>query len=218
VVSEIETDISLPQNLFQVPPDIELGESGTLATESKTDLRSDPDWVAAIAAKNSKNWEELLKRARAVTRKYPESFDGFFWLGFGYNELAFYADSMVIHERALQINPKSSSSWNNLAVAYESLSKLSEALAAYEKSVQINPNDGIAWGNLGNANARVGRHADALSAYQKGANLQPQSTRMWRGLAMAHIRLGNREKAREAVAELRKVDSVEAERLEKQIP
>lgn len=57
-------------------------------------------------------------------------------------------DSLTLWEKAVQINPESSSAWTGLATSYHAHNKSTAALQAYLKAVSLNPANKIALNNL----------------------------------------------------------------------
>ncbi|HTU33031.1 MAG TPA: DUF3857 domain-containing protein [Candidatus Acidoferrum sp.] len=92
--------------------------------------------------------------------------------------------SILLLQRATQIQPDHQSAWNELGLAYLQSRKPADALMAFQKEAQVNPSDGRVHDYLGAAFEELHRDDDAAAAFQKQTALQPLD-------AVAHAQLGN---------------------------
>jgi len=60
------------------------------------------------------------------------------------------------YRHALDHDPRSQDTWNNLGQAYERLDQLEDALAAYDHALELDPKFTIAWKNRASLIARMG--------------------------------------------------------------
>lgn len=80
---------------------------------------------------------------------------------------------------AVNLSPKLSGAWVNLAAAFENQGSHWEAAKASREAVKLNPNDGLAWTNLGNSLKNSGRATEAAAAYREAVRLQPHNLSLW---------------------------------------
>ncbi len=108
-------------------------------------------------------------------------------------------------KRAVEVDPKHKSAWNNLGNAYLAQRKTNEAIAAYQKQIEVNACDEYAYNNLGRAYWTERKYEDAVSAFRKQIEVNPLDR-------YAHANLGSLyaewHKYEEAVPELEKAVSL----------
>lgn len=64
----------------------------------------------------------------------------------GFNE-----DALIAYDKALEIDPKHVSAWNNKGIVLSRLKRFEEAISCYDKAIEINPEYANAWYNKANA-------------------------------------------------------------------
>jgi tetratricopeptide (TPR) repeat protein len=163
-------------------------------------IHVDPDFVAAEAAEDSKDYAGLLKNAKQLVSDYPGSSLAHYILGVAYGKMHFFADAAASFQQAIKLKPDYVDAWNNLGWAYTQLGKLPEAVTVFEQLIKFTPKDAQVWSNLGGAQARMGRETDAIAAYKMAIQLRPD-------YADAHFNLGaayaNQNKVEDAVKSFR---------------
>ncbi len=146
-------------------------------------VSSDPDYAVASAAEDAKNYPELLKSARVLAGRYPNSALVHYILGEAYAKLGFFPDAATAFQEAIKLKPDYTDAWYNLGWAYTRAGKSSEAADVFQQLLKLTPRDPVVWADLGSAYAGQGHPADAINAYQKAVELKPD-------YADAHFKLG----------------------------
>jgi tetratricopeptide (TPR) repeat protein len=146
-------------------------------------IYSDPNFTAAAAAEDAKNYPELLKSAKLLAGDYPMSSLAHYILGVAYGKLGFYPDAAVAFQQAIKLKPDYIDAWNNLGWAYTQSGRFADAVGVFQQLIKFTPNDAKIWSNLGGAQAGQGHEADAIAAYQMAIQLKPD-------YADAHFNLG----------------------------
>jgi tetratricopeptide (TPR) repeat protein len=146
-------------------------------------IYSDPDFTAASAAEDAKNYPELLKNAKLLVGSYPMSSLARYILGVAYGKLGFYPDAAAAFQQAIKLKPDYIDAWNNLGWADTQAGKFGDAVGVFQQLIKFTPNDARIWSNLGGAQAGQGHEADAIAAYQMAIQLKPD-------YADAHFNLG----------------------------
>ncbi len=125
-----------------------------------------------------------------------------------------YKLAVELLKKAVELEPKHKSAWNNLGRAYFSDRQYDPAIAAYKKQIEINPYDQYAFNNLGLAYLQQQKYDEAVSAFQKQIEMNPLDK--W-----AHANLGatyiQQHKYAEAVPELEKATSLRLDDAELQV-
>jgi len=146
-------------------------------------IYSDPDYTAATAAEDAKDYAALLKDAKELASRYPERSLAHYILGVAYGKLNFYPDAAAEFQQAIKLMPDYIDAWNNLGWAYTQSGKNAEAVGVFQQLVKLTPNDAQVWSNLGGAQAGLGHEADAIVSYQMAIQLKSD-------YADAHFNLG----------------------------
>ncbi len=118
-----------------------------------------------------------------------------------------YQAAADLLKRAVELEPKHRSAWNNLGNAYFGLRRFDDAVAAYRKQLDANPYDARAYNNLGLAFWRVEKYDDALAAFRKQLEISPLDRPAHRNLGALLV---ERHRYAEGVSELEKAASLDA--------
>lgn len=124
-----------------------------------------------------------------------------------YNDLAVisifekdYTKSIEYALKAIELDPKLASAYNNLGVAYANGKKdYDKAMEYYRQAIEINPRYSTAYQNLGEAQFLSGKLDDAISSYVKSLELDPASAQANYGLAAVY---SSKKKNVEAIQKL----------------
>ena len=144
---------------------------------------SDPDYAVAGAAEDAKNYPELLKSAKVLADRYPNSALVQYILGEAYAKLGFFPDAATAFHEAIKLKPDYIDAWYNLGWAYTQAGKLPEAAGVFQQLLRLSPRDPQVWDKLGDVYVGQGHQADAVGAFEKAVELKPD-------YADAHFKLG----------------------------
>jgi tetratricopeptide (TPR) repeat protein len=158
-------------------------------------IYSDPNFVAAESAEETRDFARLLKHARQLVADYPDSSLAHYILGVAYGKLNFFADAAACFQQAIKLKPDYVDAWNNLGWAYSKSGKFADAAAVFEQLVKFTPGDARAWSKLGGACAGQGHKAEAIDAYQKAIQLKPDDPDAHFDLGVAYASQGKFEEA-----------------------
>jgi tetratricopeptide (TPR) repeat protein len=86
-----------------------------------------------------------------------------------------YAEAVTAHRKALQLNPKSTASMNNLAAALYEMGQQQAAIDTIRNAIQVNPKIPYSYLHLARLNIRSGNRAAAVQAYRSGLEQLPQN-------------------------------------------
>ncbi len=86
-----------------------------------------------------------------------------------------YTEAAAEHRKALQLNPKSTSSMNNLASALYEMGQKQEALDMIQKAIDTDPAAPFSYLHLARLNVRNGDRKSAIEAYRTGLQKMPQN-------------------------------------------
>jgi tetratricopeptide (TPR) repeat protein len=109
--------------------------------------------------------------------------------------------SILLLERATELQPNHKGAWNELGLAYSQARRFADAAAAFQKQEQLNPSDTRAHDYLGLALEELHRDDDAADAFRRQIALEPLDP-------VAHAQLGRilltQQRPAEAIPELEK--------------
>jgi protein O-GlcNAc transferase len=90
-----------------------------------------------------------------------------------------------VFRSALEIDPNSAATWNNLGNLFRVQAKMDSALAAYQRAIAINPNLAAAHSNLGNTLKDRGKLTEAIAAMRTAVQWDPSAPTLHSNLAYA---------------------------------
>jgi len=70
-------------------------------------------------------------------------------LGLAYYQNGALDSALIVYQRAIELNPNYSKTWNNLGLVYEGLGQYPRAAAAYAKALTLRADLAGTYGNLG---------------------------------------------------------------------
>ena len=91
---------------------------------------------------------ELQAYKDALTENWEDDFDQVFELGQKYFDAKEYANSVKYYDRAIELNPNDSVSYNNKGVALSALGKKKDVINLYLKTLELDDKDSVAFSNL----------------------------------------------------------------------
>ena len=112
------------------------------------------------------------------------------------NNTLFYEEAIASYDRALQINPTDSESWNFRGVALRCLGRNEEAIASYDRALEINPDDSHVWFSRGILlSDDLGRYEEAIVSYDNALKVESENDELWKSRSVALRKLGRYEEA-----------------------
>ena len=147
------------------------------------EVTADPEYTMALLAEDARKYTELLKSAKVLASRYPDSALVHYILGNAYAKLGFFPDAATAFQEAIKLKPDYLDAWYNLGGADMRTGKLPEAANVFQQLAKLSPHDPQVWNNLGGVYAAQGHLADAVGAYHQAVQLKPDD-------ADAQFRLG----------------------------
>ncbi len=116
-------------------------------------------------------------------------------------------EALKAYDKAIEINPQNTDSWNNKGDVLTKLNKSDEALKAFDKAIEINPQNADAWNNKGVALGNLNKYEDAMVAFDKSIEINPQNTDAWNNKGDALSKQNKYDEAKKAFDKAIEIDS-----------
>ena len=129
--------------------------------------------LAAVAWKQAGTWhdsEQLYANAAAVTRDNALAETN---LGYALFLKGRYDAAFRHYERALEINPKSISTFNKLGMLMLALGQRDRALEFHRRALAVDPRDTATLRHMGRALFELGRTDEALERFEQAIHIDP---------------------------------------------
>jgi tetratricopeptide (TPR) repeat protein len=138
-----------------------------------------------------------LDVAKTLTKQYPKY--PFVWkvLGALFIRLGRLQESLIAHQKVLEITPNDAELYSNLGITLKKLGRLADAEVNYKKALALKADYTEAHINLGNTLIELGRLDEAETSYKTAIAINPL-------LSEAHSNLGN------VLHKLRRLEEAEA--------
>jgi len=140
---------------------------------------SDPDWHAIVAASASEDYIEMLKHAKVLMARYPDSPLVYCELGSIYHRLKFHDDEIAAYRQAVKIKPDCFYAWREMGLALSNAGRIDAAIAAYQQAIKIQPDDYFTWGALALDCFHSGQTNDAIAALRQDLKIKPDQAEVW---------------------------------------
>jgi len=103
------------------------GGGGAGGSEAASMASQDPDYAAGMAAVAKKDWQQVVARMSAYTRRHPENADAWNELGHAYRLTGRIDTALVAYGKALKIDPRHRGAHEYLGEAYLQIGDLARA-------------------------------------------------------------------------------------------
>jgi tetratricopeptide (TPR) repeat protein len=109
------------------------------------------------------------------------------------------------YKKALSLDPEDGAVWNDLCCCCAQLGRGEEAIDAGRKAVGQKPNMHT-WASLGMAYRVAGRPKPAIDCFLQAIRLEWDYANAWYNLGLTYLQTGDREKARNVIDQLSRLD------------
>jgi tetratricopeptide (TPR) repeat protein len=188
---------------------------------AETLLKDFPDSVNAIM-QMANLWErhgdtdKAMEYFKKVLEKEPKRADVHKSMGWFYMNKQEYEQAIEHWQKALEIDPNIPEVHNSIALALMGQNKESQAIEELEKDVKISPRSSSSYFLLGQLYLQQQEYEKAGDNYKKAVEIQPDYTNAYYGLFTLSSRLKQPDKAKEYMAEFKKLKAKEMKVLKQQ--
>ncbi len=116
---------------------------------------------------NSKEYLEVIKRAKYLEKKFPKSIFVFNLLGVTYSEVGNFKLAIDNFEKIVKINSNNSEIYFNLGFLYKKIQLIDKSIDCYNECIRINPKKFEAYNNLANIYKSKNKIEIAVKNYLK---------------------------------------------------
>ena len=138
-----------------------------LLPASSANVSDDPDYKAARVAEEAHDNDAMLKYAKILIGRYPNSTLALKCLSDAY----FYADSqqeaLTAINKAIQIEPKDIVAWHDLGAIRKAMKQLPKAEDAFKQGLKLEPNEPLLLADLGGVQIDLGQKENALRSTEQ---------------------------------------------------
>jgi predicted O-linked N-acetylglucosamine transferase (SPINDLY family) len=120
-----------------------------------------------------------------------------FWfnLGMSYKKSSDFSQAVSAFKKAIDIDPKFTRAYNELALSLEELGLFHEAIDYFKKAIAIDSNIPQLYNNLGSALGQVGKFKEELECYKRALFINPEYGQAWGNLGASYKSIGYHKKA-----------------------
>jgi adenylate cyclase len=150
------------------------------------------------------NAVETLQKSIDIDGSFGQAYG---LLGYIYSLMRQYEKAILAGEKAVELAPNSAGNLVWLGMSLHIIGKSDEAIPLIQKAIRRSPFDQSFYLlQLGHAYVGAGRYEDAIKAYKKVLQYAPDNIFAHLGLAASYSFLNEEDKAREAAAEVLRID------------
>lgn len=121
-----------------------------------------------------------------------------------YREEKEYQKAIADYTKAIELNPKNGSYYNELAWCYRDSNQPQKAIESFNKAEEVEPGFGYAYSNLGDLYQRLKQPENAVAAYQKALEIRPDNYDVYGFRYPSYMELNNFVQAKADIEEYSK--------------
>ena len=132
----------------------------------------------------------LVTSIFAVNRLNTANAKELYQQGNTYYELQRYQKAIAAYDRAIEIKPNYSLSWNGKGATLYELKQYEDALIAYDKAIQLQPSYLDAWKGRAFTLYKLNRYSEALASFDKVLDQENELPEVWnaRGEILSNLK------------------------------
>jgi adenylate cyclase len=148
---------------------------------------------------------DLARKAIAIDDTYPNIHR--LW-GYIYLMKRQYDEAIAAYEKTVALSPNWAGAYAHLGMGLVYACRPEEGIRTLQKAIRLNPirPPTYVYFKLGRGYRMTGQYAEAISEFKKVLHRSPNSLGAWIGLASTYSLLGQEEEAREAAAEVLRIN------------
>ena len=138
---------------------------------------------------------EAENLAISLTKEFPTHPFGWKVLGVILGDTGRKNEALRAHQKAIEIAPQDTGSYNNLGNTLKGLGRFEEAELSFKQSIKLNPKSAIAHNNLGTLLKDTERLDEAKASFEEAIRLNPDFAEAHNNLGLALVDLYKYEDA-----------------------
>jgi tetratricopeptide (TPR) repeat protein len=127
--------------------------------------------LIGLNCQKSKEYKYVIEYMEIANSIEP-SYKIFLTLGLAYKHINEPKRAINSYNSAIRLNPKSATSYNNIARLYQMTNHLEQAKDFYTKAIELDDKNPIFYSNLGVVNSKQGNYDEAMKLYKKSLELK----------------------------------------------
>jgi len=170
-------------------------------------------WIMKIYIDGQKP-DKAIEAAKRITELKPKDEQGFYNLGYMYQQSQKYQEAIEAFNKALAVKPNYDLAYFQIGVCYYSLKRYADALPPFKKVTEIDANNSYAWLYTGICNMLLKKFEPALDPLKRAITLKPDDANALYNLGICYLNLHDSYSARDVVKQLQAVDPAKAKQLQ----
>jgi tetratricopeptide (TPR) repeat protein len=154
--------------------------------------------IQAVQAGVDGRADEQLALLKELVQKFPEDERAHNALA---NQLFFarqeYDAAIAEYQKAVEINPEYSASWNSMGYAARAAGRFDEAENAFRKYIEVLPGEPNPYDSYAEFLMKMGRHDESIAQYRKALEVEPTFTASDVGIIHNQMFMGQGDAARQ---------------------
>ncbi|MBA5248753.1 MAG: tetratricopeptide repeat protein, partial [Gammaproteobacteria bacterium] len=142
-------------------------------------------------------WQRIIGVAK-YTNDDEQLSDGYFNLGYLYDELKKYQKAIDAYKKAIKAKtdiPDKHVIYYNMGITYEKLKKYRKAINTYKQAIEIKHNYHEAYSNMGDVYDKLKKYRKAINACKKAIKIKSDFHEAYYNMGIAYEKLKNYRKA-----------------------
>jgi len=153
-------------------------------------------YIAFLLASVEGDFEQAIRELQKIVERYPEEKEAFFAMGyFCFQKLRRFEEAIEYFNKAIEIDPLFTESYNQLAYLYNSLDQLEKSIWAINRYVSLAPDEANPYDTKGEIYASNGLLDEAIESFKKAIEIKPDFYASWNSLGHMYVFKGQYENA-----------------------
>jgi tetratricopeptide (TPR) repeat protein len=154
-------------------------------------------WILAVKANAESNRAEYVKNSEELLKMFPKDKRVLSNMGFLYNVNQDFTNSMMYHNKALEIDKNYPLAINSLGYVYMAQENWGEAEKMFKRQISILPNNPNPYDSYAQLLVKTSRYDDAIANFKTAVEKSPAFLNAFSGMGLAYCHKGDFAKARE---------------------
>lgn len=145
-------------------------------------------YIATRLAVVEGDFEEAIQGFQKIAKRYPEEKEAHFAMGYYcYTALRRFEEAIAHFNKAIEIDPLFTQSYNQLAYLYNSLDQLEKSIWAINRYISVAPDEANPYDTKAEIYAANGMLDEAIKSFKKAIEIKPDYYGSWNSLGHMYV-------------------------------